>query len=215
MEKIFNMKTVVCFGDSNTWGYTPQTGERYPYEDRWTGILQEQLVGHIRVIEEGLNGRTTSFDEPFRSDRNGCKALPSILETHNPLDLLIIALGANDLQPLYNASGYDSARGLGQLIELAKLNKISFGLQTQEVLIIGPTKFDQSSEIVQRLLPNTEEKFFSLLQEYEEIAKIHSCHYINSNEVIAVSNIDGVHIDRESHKKLGLVIAEKIRNFLL
>ena len=53
-------KRIVCFGDSNTWGYIPVTGERYDETIRWPARLQEML-GYERctVVEEGLTGRTT------------------------------------------------------------------------------------------------------------------------------------------------------------
>lgn len=78
------MKTILCYGDSNTWGYIPAAGERLPYEARWTGVLQKSLGDRCRVIEEGLNGRTTVWDDPFKPGRNGLKALRPILDTHAP-----------------------------------------------------------------------------------------------------------------------------------
>ena len=37
------MKTVVCFGDSNTWGFDPETKERFPLDVRWTGVLAKRV----------------------------------------------------------------------------------------------------------------------------------------------------------------------------
>ncbi|HIA14271.1 MAG TPA: hydrolase [Nitrospirales bacterium] len=206
------MKTIVCFGDSNTWGYTPETGFRYAYEERWPGVLQGQLATHVRVIEEGLNGRTTAFDEPFRSGRDGSEALPSILESHRPLDLLIIALGANDLQPLYNASGYDSARGLEKLIQILKRNDAGPESSAPEILVIAPTRFNPSCEVVKRLLPGAETKFSTLLEEYRKVTEANACHYFDSNEVMVVSEVDGVHIDAPNHRKLGMAVTDKVKS---
>ncbi len=206
------MKTIVCFGDSNTWGYTPGTGLRYSYDERWPGVLQGQLATHVRVIEEGLNGRTTAFDEPFRSGRDGSEALPSILETHRPLDLLIIALGANDLQPLYNASGYDSARRLEKLIEISKHSEAGSENNAPNILVIAPTRFNPSCEVVNRLLPGAIAKFSTLLEEYRRVTEANACHYFDSNDVMIVSEVDGVHIDASNHKKLGMAVADKVKN---
>jgi len=206
------MKTIVCFGDSNTWGYTPETGQRYAYGERWPGVLQGQLDTHVRVIEEGLNGRTTSFDEPFRSDRDGSAALPSTLESHRPLDLLIIALGANDLQPLYNASGYDSARGLEKLIDIGMRSEAGPESSAPDILIIAPTRFNPSCEVVKRLLPDTGAKFATLLEEYRRVTEATACHYFDSNDVIVVSEIDGVHIDASNHIQLGMAVADKVKS---
>ena len=90
------MKTILCFGDSNTWGYRPDGAGRFEWKVRWPGILQRELSGAARVIEEGLNARTTVFDDPVEGvsiSRNGSRHLPILLETHRPIDLVIIFLG--------------------------------------------------------------------------------------------------------------------------
>jgi len=86
-------KTIVCFGDSNTWGFDPASGERFPADVRWPGVLRAQLGGGYQVIEEGLNGRTTTVDDPLQPHRNGLTYLPPCLESHKPLDLVTIMLG--------------------------------------------------------------------------------------------------------------------------
>ena len=89
------MKQLLCFGDSNTWGLIPKTNERYPWGVRWTSILQEKLQ-NVRILEEGLCGRTTIFDDAYRKNRNGLESLPEILESNYPIDAAIIMLGTND-----------------------------------------------------------------------------------------------------------------------
>lgn len=92
------MKQILCFGDSNTWGLIPKTGERFPWGIRWTSILSEKLgQDKYHVVEEGLCGRTTVFDDPLRDGRCGVKVLPTLLESHEPIDLSIIMLGTNDI----------------------------------------------------------------------------------------------------------------------
>ena len=94
-------KTVLCYGDSLTWGYSAETVGRHAYEDRWPSVLQKALGDRVRVIPEGLNGRTTAFDDHLADcDRNGARILPTILQSHNPLDLVIIMLGTNDMKPV-------------------------------------------------------------------------------------------------------------------
>ena len=93
------MKTILAFGDSLTWGYNASTGMRMDYEDRWPNVLAHGLKSKARVIEEGMNGRTTVFDDPTAEEnRNGSVGLPIALKTHQPLDLVIIMLGTNDLK---------------------------------------------------------------------------------------------------------------------
>ena len=92
------MRRILCFGDSNTWGYDPATGERFDEQTRWTGVLQAALGGDYTVIEEGLNGRTTVWDDPIEGHKNGHEYLVPCLETHRPLDLVVLMLGTNDLK---------------------------------------------------------------------------------------------------------------------
>ena len=114
------MKTVMCYGDSNTWGYNPATQQRYPRDERWTGVLQELLGADYRVIEEGLNGRTTVWDDPIEGYKNGREYLIPCLESQKPLDLVIIMLGTNDLKLRFSLPAYDIAEGAGVLVEIAQ-----------------------------------------------------------------------------------------------
>jgi lysophospholipase L1-like esterase len=94
------MKTVLCYGDSLTWGYDPEGPGRHAHADRWPSVLQAALGPDVTVIAEGLNGRTSAFDDHLGSaDRNGARLLPTVLTTHSPLDLVILFLGANDMKP--------------------------------------------------------------------------------------------------------------------
>lgn len=99
------MKQILCFGDSNTWGYDGESGERLPFKVRWTGRLQKAYEGKdVRIIEEGLCGRTTVFEDPFRQGRRGTALLPTLLETHHPVDLVVLMLGTNDCKTIFGAS---------------------------------------------------------------------------------------------------------------
>ena len=92
------MKTILCFGDSNTWGYNPENRQRFGPEERWSGILRNSLGEDYRAIEEGLNGRTTLWDDPIEGFKNGLDYLMPCLESHKPFDLITIMLGTNDLK---------------------------------------------------------------------------------------------------------------------
>ena len=113
------MKNILCYGDSNTWGYIPGGKGRYEYAVRWTGAAQRLLGDGYRIIEEGLNGRTTVFDSPFDgSVLNGKSHLMCCLMSHAPLDAVVIMLGTNDLMPhglgseprLHNAFAHGNER---------------------------------------------------------------------------------------------------------
>jgi len=132
------MPVIVAFGDSNTWGYDPATGGRFPRAQRWPSVLQRELGADFEVIAEGLNGRTTVHDDPIEPYRNGADALPPCLMSHAPVDLLILSLGCNDLKKRFSVSAFDIAEGAGRLIALARayvqsprfvlLDEVSMGL---------------------------------------------------------------------------------------
>ena len=114
------MKTIVCYGDSNTYGYNPENGFRYEYEERWTTILQKELKDSAIVIPEGLNGRTTSFEDELRPGRNGATYLDPCLHSHGPIDLVVLMLGTNDLKIRFQATPTDIGKGIDRLIKMIK-----------------------------------------------------------------------------------------------
>ena len=114
------MKTVLCYGDSNTYGFDPRNGLRYPSDIRWTGRLQQLLGQDFIVIEEGCNGRTTAFDDPTEPWKNGLPYLKPCLNTHKPIDIVILMLGTNDLKNCFNVSVKEIAEGAGKLVDVIK-----------------------------------------------------------------------------------------------
>ncbi len=128
------MKQILCFGDSNTWGYDGESGERLPFTVRWTGRLQRTFERKdVRIIEEGLCGRTTVFEDPFRQGRRGTALLPTLLETHHPVDLVVLMLGTNDCKTIFGASAEVIGRGIQCLLDQIQ----TFAPQT-DVLLISP-----------------------------------------------------------------------------
>ncbi len=103
------MKTILCYGNSNTWGAVLGTGERYAPFIRWTGVLAQELGAMYRVIEEGPNGRTTLWDDPIEGYKNGKEYLIPCLESHRPIDLVVMMLGTNDLKIRFSVPAYDIA----------------------------------------------------------------------------------------------------------
>ena len=111
------MRQILCYGDSNTYGYVPGTGKRYPWGVRWTSILNEMLgMQEYRVIEEGLCGRTTVYEDVTRRNRDGSKVLPVVLESQGVCDLVVIMLGTNDCKTAYKASAEEIGEGMRKLI---------------------------------------------------------------------------------------------------
>lgn len=204
------MKNILCFGDSNTYGYRPDGTGRYDEKVRWTKRLQSALgVENFNVIEEGLSGRTTVFEDELRSDRKGINAISMILETHNPLDLVIIMLGTNDCKVRYGASAGVIAKGLEQIIHKVKqLTK-----DHTKILVISPIllgegvgekgfdiEFNKNSEIVSR----------GIASEYEKVALRNQCEFLDASKIAKASSIDREHLDEEGHARLARALADVV-----
>lgn len=109
-------KNILCFGDSNTYGYSPEGTGRYPRQERWTGILAQRLGPAYRILEEGLCGRTTVWEDPIEGDKCGIRHLPSCIASHTPLDLVIIMLGTNDFKQRFHVTASDIALSMERLV---------------------------------------------------------------------------------------------------
>ena len=113
-------KNILCFGDSNTYGESPEGLGRYPRLERWTGILAQRLGPAYHIIEEGLCGRTTVWEDPVEGDKCGIRHLPSCIASHTPLDLVILMLGTNDFKQRFHVTASDVALSLDRLVRTAQ-----------------------------------------------------------------------------------------------
>lgn len=204
------MKTVLCFGDSNTFGYNPEDGTRYSENVRWTGILRTLLEKeNIHIIEEGLVGRTTVFEDGLRPGRKGIDYLVPLLESHHPVDQLILMLGTNDCKSIYNASATVIGLGIERLIKAAR----QFN-PTLEILLISPIylgddvwkeeydpEFNQESVVVSK----------QLKEAYRKIADEYDCCFLAASDVAEPSTVDEEHLNEQGHAKLAQAIYQKIR----
>ena len=137
------MRTVLCFGDSNTWGYIPgSNGRRFPRDVRWPSRLQLALGEDWEVIAEGLNGRTAALDSPVAEGRNGLPYLVPCLHSHAPVDLLVVFLGTNDVGDRFRLPERDVARSVGRLVKLARSAEAGPDGGAPEILVVCPPPFD-------------------------------------------------------------------------
>lgn len=206
------MYTVLCYGDSNTYGRDPVTKGRLPRDVRWPGVLQASLGGGYCVIEEGLNGRTTVWDDPVRPGthkRNGSFYLLPCLESHAPLDLLVMMLGTNDLKARYALTAYDIAESIGHLIEIAQKSGCGTKGAPPEILVMAPPPLGALSEYAETFAGGPE-KSNKLGSYYKKIAQSYGCSFFDTSEVIHTSKLDGLHIDPEDHVILGKAAAKFI-----
>ena len=210
------LRKIVCFGDSNTWGYIPNTaGERYDRATRWPGVLQQQLGTDYIVIEEALNGRTTVWDDPMKPDRNGSKHLPTILETHTPIDLVIIALGVNDLKHHFQLTAIDIALGVKTLAEMviqSQTGRIdsSGGRRSPDILLLAPALPVLSSNPLGHKFDGAHERGVGIGKAFTEVAAELRCPCLDANEVVTTPETDGIHLDENGHMKLGNAVAKRI-----
>ncbi|HEY7036782.1 MAG TPA: SGNH/GDSL hydrolase family protein [Thermomicrobiales bacterium] len=207
------VKTIVCFGDSNTWGYDPATQDRFPPDVRWTGVLQRTLGDGYKVIEEGLNGRTTNVDDPLQPHRNGLTYLPPCLESHKPLELVTIMLGTNDLKCRFGRSGSDIAEAAAQLAGVAKTLPVGPGGAFPQVLLMVPPPVAQITDYAEMLL-GAEEKSRRFAQHFRTYAAWFAVPVLDAGDVIRSSDLDGIHFERDEHRKLGEAVAREVQRLL-
>jgi lysophospholipase L1-like esterase len=207
------MSVVVAYGDSNTWGSDPATGARFAPNQRWTGVMSEALGGRFRVIEEGLRGRTTVFDDPIEPHRNGLAYLPACLLSHAPLDLVIISLGCNDLKTRFSLSPGDIALGVERLVVTARSLPVGPAGAPPDIIIAAPPPLAELTELAE-MFEDGQEKSRGLAARYRAIARLHGVGFVDAGEHIHCSSLDGIHYEADQHARLGPVMAAAVRERL-
>jgi lysophospholipase L1-like esterase len=208
-------KVILCFGDSNTWGYNPENGERFEPEIRWPGVLQTELGTGFTIVEEGLNARTTVFADPVegaRIDRNGRNHLGVLLESHRPIDLVIVMLGLNDLKCRLAVSAFDIAQGAGELVQIVQCSKSGPQNQPPEILLIAPPPVKTLNELGE-LFAGAMEKSQKFGQHYTRISQRLGCRFINGAEIVEYDPTDGIHLGAASHAAFGRYLANWVRSY--
>ena len=207
------MKTILCYGDSNTYGYDPRNGGRYPREVRWTTILQNILGSEYEVVSEGLNGRTTAYDREDGAWKNGYPYLQPCIGTHKPVDEIIIMLGTNDCNSDLHLSAEDIARGLEKLIKIVKDETEEMQGFVPEILIVVPAAIKSNymnSPFVYQLDADSVKKSHDIAPLYKALADRYGCKYLDASESAEVSDIDSEHLTIEGHKALAQMIAQAL-----
>ncbi|HET7714199.1 MAG TPA: SGNH/GDSL hydrolase family protein [Bauldia sp.] len=212
------MATIVCYGDSNTWGAVPMPSrpelDRFAPGDRWPGVLREKLGPSHTVIEEGLNGRTTVHDDPVDgAHKNGARFLPVVLETHAPIDLVIIKLGTNDLKQRFSVPACDIADGAGVLVDLVKASANKPASAPPKVLLVAPAPLVELTWL-KDMFAGGLEKSRHLGAEYRRVAADRGIPFLDAGEVITSSRVDGIHLDKPMQRKLGEAIAAMVPGIL-
>ena len=176
--------------------------------------MQQELGERARVIEEGLNGRTTVYDEPLRVGRNGASYLPVIVESHAPLDILVLMLGINDVLGFFDVTAEDAARGVSRLVDLTRTTCARLDYAPPTILVVAPPIALPLPEDMKKLCPGDPSKSHELASHYKLVAKAQNCLYLDASKIVSTSEIDGVHLDAQNHQKLGLAIAKCLSDFV-
>jgi lysophospholipase L1-like esterase len=207
------VKTVLCYGDSNTYGADPAGGPRFGPDVRWTGVLARALGDGYRVIEEGLNGRTTRWDDAIEPGRNGLTTLRPILESHNPIDLVTVMLGTNDLKARFGLNASDIAQSAGDLGATARLFARDAAGNPATVLLMAPPPVATLGEL-DLMFAGALEKSRLFGEYYRRAAGWYGLEFFDAGGVIASSEQDGIHFDPDQHDKLGQALAGRIRGLI-
>lgn len=198
------MKTVLCFGDSNTYGYSPLDGSRFSQAERWTGILKTRF----NVIEAGLNNRVGFVLSPYGEKYSGLKYFPKVLSACNNIDIIVLAVGTNDLQYAYNVDMQTIENGLEQMILLAKE-------KTSNIIIVPPVILSKNifNGVFSLMFDKSSiEKSVQVQEIFKKVVSKHNCKLLDFNEFVRPSNIDGLHYDKTAHKKIAEVVLDNLVN---
>lgn len=210
------MKTILCYGDSLTWGHDAAGLCRHSFEDRWPSVLQVALGGGVHVIAEGLGGRTTAYDDHTAAeDRNGARVLPTILGSHSPLDLVIILLGTNDMKPAIHGDPIAAQRGVWRLVQIVRSHPYPMGATAPRVLLVSPPLMNRIDD---PRLPGVyaagNEASKTLASLYSDLAELEGCGFFDAATVAVASPVDGVHLDAQNTRNIGQALAPMARKML-
>ncbi len=210
------MKTsILCFGDSNTYGYNPENGGRYDEDTRWPKVLGKLLGEGYEIFEEGQNGRTIANDDPWEwGTKCGMDYVLPMLETKRP-DILIIMLGSNDLKLKFNLSAPDIAGSLqNMLMKIKGYCEFQLGCPDMKILVISPPAlsepFEESVFAEFFDVKNVVSRSRELAKWYKLAADQFGCFFLNATEEVCGGSADHLHLDPEGHKKLAQLVKEKI-----
>ena len=208
-------KNILCYGDSNTWGSNASGEARFDCAERWPGVLQNALGNGYRVIEEGLPGRTTVWDDPIEGYKNGLTYLHPCLASHAPLDLVILMLGTNDLKARFSLTAYDIAQGAGVLVRVIQKSEAGVGGAAPLILLIAPSRIhppDGSDAAL--MFSGGAQKSAALGEQFARMAAEYACGFLDAENLVSLDPVDGIHLTREDHHRLGETVAEKVRAML-
>ncbi|TYC52557.1 GDSL family lipase [Rhodobacterales bacterium] len=205
--------SVVCFGDSLTWGFDPVDRSRYGHDVRWTRLLQKELGAGFHVIEEGLNSRTTVFEDPVKGDKSGLQHLGMIRKSHMPIDILVIMLGTNDLQARFGMNAETIATAMGRLLDFARRSTDDVEGRAPKVLLMSPPPLGklEKTPFAGMFSAASEAESHKLAACYRQKAAEYGAAFFDAGSVISASPVDAIHFDAEPQADLARAVAGEVR----
>ena len=200
-----------------SWGIVPLTRERFPFESRWPGVMQNTLHSagrEVHVIEDCLNGRRTVWEDPFKAGRNGLTGLAQRMEVNSPLALVILMLGTNDFQSMHPHNAWHSAQGVAALVKAIREAAIEPGMPIPAILVIAPPPTQNPRGPLAAKFKDAETKCAGLADAFREVTTASGCHFFDASTVTSSSRVDGIHLDKDQHLALGRAIAGIVRPIL-
>jgi lysophospholipase L1-like esterase len=207
------MMQMLVYGDSLSWGIVPETRRRLPFEQRWPGVMEHELVGagrRVRVVEDCLNGRRTAWEDPYKPGRNGLVGIEQRIEVSSPLALVIVMLGTNDFQSVHQHAVWHSAQGLAAIVRAIRRAPIEPGMAVPDVILVAPPPIGTPRGTIALKFRGGDARCVGLAEAYARVAREESCHFFDAGAVTAASAIDGVHLDAEAHARLGRALADVV-----
>jgi lysophospholipase L1-like esterase len=211
-------RTILCYGDSNTHGTAPmatlQDLGRHGPAERWPGVLAARLGPGWRVVEEGLPGRTTVHPDPISgAHKNGLALLPAALESHRPVDLVVLMLGTNDLKHRFQVPPVEIGESVSLLLHLIRHSDTGPGATQPATLLVAPPPVLEAGCLAD-IFEGGAAKSARLAAAYAAVARRHGAGFLDAGRVIASSPLDGVHFDAAEHGKLGRALAAVVRGMV-
>lgn len=213
------MKTILAYGDSLTWGASPiQNGPRHAYEDRWPSVLEAGLGGKVRVIAEGLGGRTTVRDDwSADADRNGARILPTLLSSHDPLDMVIIMLGTNDIKHFLGATALEASFGMRRLAQLVRGHAAGQNAPVPKIILVAPPVAVEATTHPEMMLhfgPKAIEASKGFAEFYKRRAEEEGVAFFDAGTVAKTDPNDGIHLDAKNTRAIGEGLVPLVRQLL-
>jgi lysophospholipase L1-like esterase len=208
-------KVILCFGDSNTHGTIPmpsiEASGRFAHAARWPSVMAGALGQSYEVIAEGHGGRNTAHDDPIEgANRNATRMLPALLESHGPIDLVIIKLGTNDLKYRFHVNANDIACGVENLVRMVRASVAGPAGAAPCVMVVCPPPIREIGDLG-LIFEGGASTSQGLAAAFAKMAKRAKVTLVDAGEIIAVSHVDGIHYDAEAQVVLGLAMAEAVK----